>query len=71
MPWSAISQRGLLSAKRATRFGTASSGFGSMPRASKAGGELLDLLVEVGVGEFDFWLAVGVSGGRLFDRIFV
>jgi len=46
MPWSAISQRGLLSAKRATRFGTASAGFGS-----------------VGVGEFDFWLAVGVVEG--------
>jgi hypothetical protein len=29
----------------------------------EAGGELLDLLVEVGVGEFDFWLAVGVVEG--------
>jgi hypothetical protein len=29
----------------------------------EASGELLDLLVEVGVGEFDFWLAVGVVEG--------
>jgi len=29
----------------------------------ETGGELLDLLVEVGVGEFDFWLAVGVVEG--------
>ena len=38
----------------------------------EAGGELLDLLVEVGVGQLDFWLAVGVVKGdglrkALFD----
>ena len=47
-------------------------GVGFDAEGLQAGGELLDLLVEVGVGKLDFWLAVGIVEGdglgkSLFD----